>query len=373
MGLIRLLLALSVIVAHAGSIFGLDFLGGPMAVQSFFIISGFYMSLVLNEKYIGAHKSYTLFLSNRLLRLFPIYWVVLLLTILLVTFAIGYDPKVEFESGLQYCVAYFGQMSWGSLAFLIFTNIFLIGQDMVMFLGLDIHTGHLFFTADFWKTSPPLYKFLLLPQAWTIGIEITFYLIAPFIVRRKPIVILALIFLSIAIRILLIRSGLASDPWTYRFFPSVLVFFLLGNLSYHIYKRIENAPLNVGIPISITLLVLLFSMFFHQITIPHREGLFFIVFFLAVPFIFKQSRHSRIDAALGNLSYPVYICHSLIGLSLGRMTGLTRILGGGLTVAIGAIGFALILNKVIGEPIERIRQRRVYRGIGQLVKSLRSE
>lgn len=363
MGLIRLLLALSVIVAHAGSIFGLDFLGGPMAVQSFFIISGFYMSLVLNEKYIGAHKSYTLFLSNRLLRLFPIYWVVLLLTIILVTFAIGYDSKVEFGSGLQYCVAYFGQMSWGSLAFLIFIHIFLIGQDMVMFLGLDIHTGHLFFTADFWKTSPQLYKFLLLPQAWTIGIEITFYLIAPFIVRRKPIVILSLIFLSIAIRILLIRSGLANDPWTYRFFPSVLVFFLLGNLSYHIYKRIENAPLNFGIPLSITLLVLLFSMFFHQIMIPHREGLFFIVFFLAVPFIFKQSRHSRIDAALGNLSYPVYICHSLIGLFLGRMTGLTRIFGDGLTEAILAIGFSLILNKVVGVPIERIRQKRVYKGI----------
>jgi len=83
MGIIRLILALTVVAAHSTAIFGSTLVGGKIAVQSFYIISGFYMSLILNEKYVGKFNSYFLFLSNRFLRLFPIFWVVLILTALL--------------------------------------------------------------------------------------------------------------------------------------------------------------------------------------------------------------------------------------------------------------------------------------------------
>ena len=81
MGLIRLLLALSIVAAHSGAIFGSRFVGGQIAVQSFYIISGFYMSLILNEKYIGKNNSFRLFITNRFFKLFPVYWAVLLGTI----------------------------------------------------------------------------------------------------------------------------------------------------------------------------------------------------------------------------------------------------------------------------------------------------
>ena len=51
MGLLRIVLALSVLLEHAMAWHGYRMLGGPLAVQCFFIISGFYMGLVLNEKY----------------------------------------------------------------------------------------------------------------------------------------------------------------------------------------------------------------------------------------------------------------------------------------------------------------------------------
>src|SRR5450759_4624800 len=78
MGIIRVLLALSVVAAHFGGIWNLRFVGGQVAVQSFYIISGFYMSLILNEKYVGKNKSYKLFITNRFLRLYPIYWLSLI-------------------------------------------------------------------------------------------------------------------------------------------------------------------------------------------------------------------------------------------------------------------------------------------------------
>ena len=84
MGLIRTLLAISVVLAHSSPIFGIKLVGGQVAVQAFYMISGFYMTLVLNEKYVGANKAYKLFITNRLLRLWPVYWTVLVVSIKLI-------------------------------------------------------------------------------------------------------------------------------------------------------------------------------------------------------------------------------------------------------------------------------------------------
>ena len=82
MGTIRLILATAVIIFHSSSIFGIQSVGGQIAVQAFYIISGFYMALILNEKYIGINNSYKLFISNRFLRIYPIYWIVFIITII---------------------------------------------------------------------------------------------------------------------------------------------------------------------------------------------------------------------------------------------------------------------------------------------------
>jgi peptidoglycan/LPS O-acetylase OafA/YrhL len=81
MGIIRLLLALAVVIAHAGSISGFRMVEGAIAVQAFYIIPGFYMVLMLNEKYVDQAHSYRLFITNRLLRLHPIYWAMLALSV----------------------------------------------------------------------------------------------------------------------------------------------------------------------------------------------------------------------------------------------------------------------------------------------------
>ena len=50
MGLLRFILAASVVLAHSGDFFGFKFTGGLIAVETFFIISGFYMALILDTK-----------------------------------------------------------------------------------------------------------------------------------------------------------------------------------------------------------------------------------------------------------------------------------------------------------------------------------
>src|SRR6201995_5837701 len=87
MGLLRFWLAMAVVFEHTALFMGdpgrfpyhLRLLNGQTAVQSFYIISGFYISLILNEKYVGRGSGW-LFLSNRFLRIYPVYWLMLLLT-----------------------------------------------------------------------------------------------------------------------------------------------------------------------------------------------------------------------------------------------------------------------------------------------------
>ena len=196
MGVLRVLLALFVVLDHFRSYSIFDFPGGVFAVKVFFIISGFYMTMILNNKYVGK-GSYSLFLSNRFLRLYPIYWVVLGLTI--GASFISYFAFNDWLRLTQY-VVYHDTMNFGTLAFQGFTNIFLFGQDLVMFLGMDATNGTMFFSSDFTMTNPQFHTFLFVPQAWTIGMELLFYIVAPFLVRRKTKIILMFIVASLLLR-----------------------------------------------------------------------------------------------------------------------------------------------------------------------------
>ena len=357
MGLIRLLLAISVVLSHSSSIFGIDLVGGRVAVQSFYIISGFYMTLILKEKYVGKNGSYKLFISNRLLRLFPVYWVVLILTILL-ALVIPNVSSDSMYSFVNYYKIYFEDLNFTTILFLGFTNIFLIFQDIVMYLGVEESTGALYLTSNFRETSPELYHFIVVPQAWTIGIEITFYILAPFLVVRKLKYILTIIGVSILIRLFLIKNGLSYDPWSYRFFPTELVFFLLGTLGYHISKKVETLSLNKGFLFLPYACVLLFTFAYSSLNINFKEFLFPLVFFIALPFIFELSKKWKKDRWIGELSYPVYISHIMV-LMLIESYGISFLNNMGLTLTLSTLLFSIFLNELVAKKVEIIRQKRV--------------
>jgi peptidoglycan/LPS O-acetylase OafA/YrhL len=361
MGLIRLLLAICVIIAHTDGIFGIEMLGGQVAVQAFYIISGFYMTLILNEKYINENNSYKLYISNRLLRIYPIYWTILILTLFL---SLG---KFIYSSGnsvgrIYPYFTYFDSMELSSLLFLIVSNIIILFQDMILFLGIDLNSGNLFLTSDFNKTSPPLHYFLLVPQAWTISIEIFFYLIAPFIVRQKKKIIFILLLLSLILRFVLYSKGLKRDPWTYRFFPTELTFFLLGTISYHFYKMLETHNIKKKYLKIVYIAILLFTLTYSFIPFTNKIHIFLITFFLSIPFIFILSKEWKIDRKIGELSYPMYISHFLI-IMLVQSLKIQFIGGFGITVTCITILFSIFLNQMVSNKIERIRQNRLKNNI----------
>jgi peptidoglycan/LPS O-acetylase OafA/YrhL len=363
MGILRLLLALSVVASHIGPIFGFQMTGGALAVQSFFMISGFYMSLILNEKYIGVNSSFKLFITNRLLKIYPLYFSVLILSVL-VCLIIGFTSA---DHDIPVFNLYEATKPDGfTWAYLITTNIIVWGQDIVMFMGISPQNGALYLTGNFWNTSPALYNFLFIPQGWSLALELTFYLCAPFLLRKRTSWILMVVMLSLLIRIVIYYSlNLQNDPWTYRFFPCELMFFLLGAISYRIYIKYRDIkiPTYAGLILqtSITVITIAFALlpqfpiqaFHFQV----RDILYLFLILISMPYLFIYTKNNRFDSKIGDLSYTIYLMHLLVAKLLYAFG--PEFLKNTAFTAIITILLSYFLNLAIAVPIERQRQKRI--------------
>lgn len=357
MGVLRLLLAISVVLAHCKGFFGHYFVAGDIAVQAFYIISGFYMSLVWNEKYRLQPSPYLTFLKNRLQRLFPAYWTVLLLTLGL-SLLLYYISDFQSTGRLDVYFKYYDTLSPFSRIFLLFTNSFLLFQEWVMFMGVNPDTGSFFFTPDFLSTSPQLMHFLIIPQAWTIGVELMFYVLAPVLVSRRLRWIVILFVSSMVLRQLIYSAGYAHDPWTFRFFPTELAFFLAGNLVYRIYLKMNRLEIEFRWLISIFMLVLSFTLLYDTLDFPFKRIVYFTVFSAGIPFVFRLTRKLKDDQRIGDLSYPVYISHVLI------ITVFNRIWTGPIwlytpLLLLSVLGFSFLLDYFVCRKIDQMRHDRI--------------
>ena len=238
MGILRLLLALAVVISHSDTRLHPMMLPSPLAVQAFFIISGFYIACILNRKYNfeGATK---LFYQQRYLRLVPLYWIALLLTLGTDTFysVASHHPHGKFVIWSQEG----GHLSAATLSILGITQITMIGLDALMFFALMGHPLTLHFVPSWPTAILPSVRFVFVPVGWSLSTELIFYLVAPFLVRRSVRLQLSVIAASFALRIFFASVlGLTEDPWTDRFFPFALALFLLGSIAYRLLPEAEK-------------------------------------------------------------------------------------------------------------------------------------
>jgi len=301
MGLLRLLLALSVVVAHASPIFGWFGIQGYTAVHAFFIISGFYMALILNEKYVKKNNSYSLFITNRILRIYPIYLImtVIVFSFTLIKFFMGSPGP---ENITYHFVLYFSQHHLGISLF-----------ELINFLFRNIT---LIVTSDYWR-APQITPTLLLSPAWTLQIEMLFYLIAPFVVRKSAKIFLAICIIYVIGLFYFVQPESAKPSiFSLDFFIfSHFFYFFLGVWSYKLYRIIKKRHITAYVSTSAFILVLCYTFFFQTITplihIPNiaSEVPYYLFVTLLLPFVFLYGRTFSFDRFLGELSYPVYISH----------------------------------------------------------------
>ena len=363
MGILRVTLAIAVVISHTFPPFGVELMGGRVAVETFFIISGFYMSLILNEKYVGK-GSYGLFISNRFIRIYSVYFAVLILTIVYTVLEYHNPAHMRFPSeinGFSYAV-YKGVLGIWAWVYVIFSNLVLFGMDAAIFFGLDVSSGKLFFTTNFRDVHPSMIEFLLVPQAWTLALELMFYVMAPFLVRKRMKLAVGLILIGTACRLVTYYGfGLTQSPWTDMFFPNELPLFLMGIISYRIYAFVRTTALRgaaLGVPCALFLLL----SFCYQLLpeVAATKWCYYAAATCLIPFVYAATKSSRLDRYIGELSYPLYLCHILVIWFLRPILLRHDLMKQApLWVIPAAVLLSLLLVEAVVRPVDRYRQSRV--------------
>ena len=358
MGILRTILALAVVVYHSYKIFGLHMCGGQVAVETFYIISGFYMALILNEKYVGV-GSYKKFIFSRFFRIFPVYWFVLggvLMVCLVGCFA--FDKPFY----LSRYISNYQCLSGFTIFYFVFENIIVVGQDVLYFLRID-ELCQPILTYNVLSYKHTGYQYLLVPQAWSISIEFMFYLIAPFIVTKKLKWQVTLVVFGIATKMFFDHFYyLSFDPWTYRFFPFELAFFVAGSLAYVFYKHIQNKGISPLIGYVLLLLCVFGVFVIDDIKMDEnmRNSLFYILVLVSIPYIFAAFKNNPIDRYIGELSFSLYIGHHVI-VSIFRgyfFSNPQHMLYYGYTVVFCSLILAITLQSAIVKAVEKYRAKR---------------
>jgi peptidoglycan/LPS O-acetylase OafA/YrhL len=351
LGFFRLLLACAVALAHGGIDRQFEFpylslVSNVHAVRMFFVVSGFYMALVLDTTYSNLPMSH--FYTNRLLRLLPTYWIAALLFLAISFF--GFSNSLPQNVAWWAPSAHYFDGHPVAFVYLVVTNICLIGQDLAAFISLNHGAmGH---------------DFLIVPQAWSLGMELWFYMAAPFIVMLRSRSLLILILIGVALRLEIELSHLPSWPWNQRFLLTEYVYFLMGILSYRAMKADESTWTTSR---AIGIVVLLFSPFIvfyvgwydYGRELDAANSVFIgMIAALVVPVLFNSTKYSKIDRLLGEFSYPIYLTH------LGIIMLYPQIKERPLLLLFAAFIASAIIVIFVERPIDRWRHLRTKRIAG---------
>ena len=283
MGIYRFLLALNVVIFH---LLGVPAIG-PYAVFSFFVLSGFLMTLVMKESYGYSISGFSKYALNRFLRLFPIYWLLLFITLLSIII-IGDDNSRSFHQA--------------------------------MFLPKTISEWFGNLSLIFWSEKPIEVIPRIAPATWALTIELFFYLIIGLGISSTKASTILWFGLSLCYTIyfnLTVHIGLGYGTVWLASLP-----FSLGALAYHfreeIIKTIRSLRVNVLLFIVYVsnLLLASFSSVLFGEDISWKVGFLASVLNLAVSafltvylFHIDKTLNRSWNTFLGNLSYPVYVFH----------------------------------------------------------------
>ncbi|NTG00124.1 acyltransferase [Agrobacterium rhizogenes] len=310
MGTYRFILASLVLYSHAfGKIFGVN--PGVMAVISFFVISGYVMSLLIERNYPSFGDVPTFYL-DRAARLFPQYLFYVFVTLLLAS-TIGIHDDFVADRGPIYILA----------------NIIILPLGFYMFA---------------------LNHAVYVPPAWSLGLEVTFYLLFPFfwlLPKRAKYVALAA---SILVFVLAYFGVINSNWFGYRFIPGTFFIFAAG-ASLAVPAAIPTRyALMAGTGMAGAFIALLFFPTIRALPYNFEVTLGAAIGIAAIAWLKRYPRTSW-DEYLGNLSYGVFLSHYLFIFIADRF-GIDR----WLIVPIGALVAAVLTYEFVEKPVLKVRR-----------------
>jgi peptidoglycan/LPS O-acetylase OafA/YrhL len=241
---------------------------GVMAVMVFYLLAGMVADKLLSQP---AFASPLVYWGNRLRRIGPLY-----------LFSMGVAVAVWASgAGSSFLSRPPDLLDW-------LANLTVIPLAYYMYTGQD--------------------SFTLIPPAWSLGVELQFYLLAPFLLPR-PKILQGLLWASFALFVCAVVGIVNTDYFGYRLLPGVLFVFLAGAMMNRALLRDASARrilllLWLGIAV-----LFLWSLCFGRYLAYNYETLAALLCGLPLVYFFSSPLPLRIDRFLGTLSYGVFLLH----------------------------------------------------------------
>jgi peptidoglycan/LPS O-acetylase OafA/YrhL len=303
---------------------------GHLAVNVFFVLSGYWITLMWNRKYRYTNRPYVTFIISRAWRILPIFWLMNILAIIVgirITHVVAFPP------------------------FAIFSGLALLGYASL--------------------NGPGTY----LVPAWSLDIEIQYYLLAPlllsllFLAKRTTSSLLLIV--AIASVALVVRSQLQGQLGPFMTVFSYLGFFVAG-MAHSIWDITPSnkfaAASGLG-AIAIIVILLVFPQL-RGIVMQKQLGPMtdyneigsVLMGFLLVPYAMWTVRRpsDQFDKPMGDMSYILYLFHwpvvGIYGYYVADLPPVQKLIFALLAVTVMAMGTTLIW-RYFDRPIDAWRDR----------------
>lgn len=247
---------------------------GAHAVTAFYMISGYLMTKVIHEVYGLTLHGTGRFLMNRFLRIYPPYLFFVAVSLIL----LALFPTT------------FGQT---------YSNMQMPGSGYDFFRNITLF-------------DLPHATALVIPPAWTLTVEVFFYLAMALLLSRHRAIVICWFAVSLAITIWLLASG-ATFGERYSPLHAASMFFSTGALVYFhqdLFARLAFSRRTAWAALTLFCVAPLLTRWAgltHGIVGFYGPAILFVPIFMTV----LRSRSGSWDRWLGDLAYPVFITHLL--------------------------------------------------------------
>ncbi len=249
---------------------------GPAAyaVWGFFVLSGFLMTLILTKKYGFSSQGLRDYATNRILRIYPGY----IFSVLLGIVTLVILGRFSLPSTALNPAFFFPRTTY---------------EIIDNFLMIPFFTGGLY-----------------VPVASALFVEVWAYALMPFMARSKHAAILAFL-ITLAANL---QYGIfpESFPQRYAGFATGLLAFATGSLVLHYYETLKRFAMPLT---SVAIWCVHGVLWLFNVYYPWNYGLY--VSMLLSGWVVVSLFHiksSNTDKWLGDLSYPVYLLHTTVGM-----------------------------------------------------------
>jgi peptidoglycan/LPS O-acetylase OafA/YrhL len=290
---------------------------GRAAVEAFFCISGFLITMVASGRYADRPLP---FLLNRFLRIYPTYWLCLALAFVVVA---SFPASTQIHPSLY-----------------IPRNAADLAANLGIF-GLTQETGS-----------------RLLPAAWSLHTELWFYILIGLVTATRPKWTVVLLSVSLVVSALAAAQRIPID-----FYGTPVGnadAFLIGSVVWQHQHRLRSVP-----PWAIALFG--FAVFEVLAWMPNATSIATNVFFAAPAagiFLFglwnccfdaHMTAFAPFCNFLGRLSYPIFLLHWPLGALVWNVTGIGQNYAALGITAVLTIGLAAVVVIAFERPLEKLR------------------